>query len=101
MSCLGVFQAAPSKLGFESLNRIMMYHNTNPKVTLFYPNKTLTSTTLFETLTSNGDSKHRLVVPHFLCYHVDLSFAPHADRHSVSGHVETIGTLAIDWKTKK
>jgi hypothetical protein len=101
MSRLGVFQAAPSKLGFDSLHRLMMYLKTHPNVPLFYPNKPLTSTSMFETFTSKGDIKHRLAVPHCLCSHVDSSFAPHEDRHSVSGHVETIGTVAIDWKTEK
>jgi hypothetical protein len=47
MSRLGFFQAAPSKLGFESLHRLMMYLKTYPNVPFFYPNKPLTSTLMF------------------------------------------------------
>ena len=68
---------------------------------LIYTNKPLTSTSIFEIFTSKVDSKHHLAVPYCLCSHVDSSFAPHADRHSVSGHIETIGTVAIDWNTEK
>ena len=49
VSCLRLFQAAPSKLGFESLHRIMMYLQKHPNVPLFYPNKPFTSTSMFET----------------------------------------------------
>ena len=101
MSRLGVFQAAPSNLGFESLHRLMIYLKTHPNVPLFYPNKPLTSTSMFETFKSKGYSKHRLAVPHCLCSHFDSSFVPHSDRHSVSGNVETIGKVAIYWKTEK
>ena len=101
MSHLGVFQAAPSTLSFSSLHRIMIYLKTHPNVPLSYPNKPLTSTLIFEAFSSTGDSKHHLSVPHCLCSHVDSSFVPHANRHSVSGHVKTIGTVDIDWKTEK
>ena len=84
---LGLFQAAPSKIGCASLHRIMMYLQTHPNVPLFYLKKTITSTLLFETFTSNGDSKQLLEFPHCLCSHIDSSFSPHTDRHSVPGHL--------------
>ena len=90
-----------SKLSFSSLHRIMIYLQTYPNVPLFYPNKPLTSTSMFKTFTSNSDSKHRLEVPHCLFSHVNSSFSPLADRHSVSCQVETIGMVLIDWNIEK
>ena len=102
MNRLGVFQSSPSKLGFEIFHRVYEYIWTHPNVSLFFPAKPLTSENIFQSYKSHSDPAHWLIVPHCLCSHVDSSFAPFQDnRHSISGHVENIGTVAVGWKTTK
>ena len=102
MNRLGFFQSAPSKLGFDSIHRVYKYLATHPDFLLFYPAKPLTLETLFQSFKSTCDPAHRLIVPHFLCSHLDSSFAPFlGNRHLVSGHIETIGTVAVGWNTSK
>lgn len=99
---LGVFQAAPNRLAFKSVYRILQYLKTHPNVPLVYPKQPFTSSTTFRVYSSSGDEVERISVPHCLCGHVDISFAPHKeDRHSVGGHLETLNGVSVDWKTQK
>ena len=99
---LGVFQATPNRLAFKSIYRVLQDLRTHPNVPLMYPKKQFTSSTLFSVYSSQGDTASQLRIPHCLCGHADISFAPHKDRrYSVGGHVETMNTVAIDWRTMK
>jgi len=83
---LGVFQAAPNKLAFASIYRVIQYLFTHPNVPLVYPRQSFNSSSSLKVHSSNGDLANNLKVPH--CY-------------SVGGHVETLNGVAIDWRTMK
>ena len=102
MNRLGVFQAGPCRLGFESIVRVLKYLKTHPNCPLMYSREPFSSTSTFESHFHKTKPNDGLSVPHCLCGHVDSSFAPDKnDRHSISGCVETIGTTAVSWKTTK
>jgi len=99
---LGVFQAAPNRLAYESIYRVLQYLKTHPNVPLVYPRQPFTSSTNLKVHSSTGSLVDSLKLPHCLCGHVDISFAPYKEfRHSVGGHVETLNGVAIDWRTMK
>ena len=99
---LGIFQAGPNRLAFESLYRCLRYLRTHPNVPLMYSRKPFTQETTFQSHFSKAKPDNFLRVPHCLCGHVDSSFAPFKDnRHSVTGCVETLGCTAVSWKTSK
>ena len=99
---LGVFQAAPNKLAFQSIYRVLQYLFTHPNVPLVYPRQSFQSSSSLQVHSSSGDLTGSLKVPHCLCGHVDISFAPYKEfRHSVGGHVETLNGVAVDWRTMK
>ena len=104
MNRLGVFQSFPSSLAFSYIFRVFQFLRTHPNVPLFYPNKPLSAEIFFEYHFSSAGAKDRLVVPHCLCEHVDISFAPNIrNKQSVSGHLGTMVTVtvAVDWNTGK
>ena len=102
MNRMGVFQAAPSQLGFEIINRVYCYLWSHPNVPLFYPTKPLTAESLFQSYKSQSKPDHCLVVPQCLFLQLDSIFAPFSNnRHSILVYVETIGTVAVKWKTTK
>jgi len=99
---LGIFQAAPNRLAYASIYRVLQYLRTHPNVPLVYPRQPFTSSTSLKVHSSTGKLIESLSIPHCLCGHVDISFAPHKEhRHSVGGHVETLNGVAIDWRTIK
>lgn len=99
---LGVFQPGPSRLGFKCLRRILKYLANHVNVPLFYPNKPLESKSTFEVHFPASDKRYSITIPHCLCSHVDESLAPHKENcHSISGHIKTISTVAVDWSVKK
>ena len=99
---LGVFQAAPNRLAFKSIYRVLLYLRTHPNVPLVYPRTPFTKHTTLVVHSNKGQPHDSIKIPHCLCCHVDISFAPHAEnRHSVGGHVETLNCVAVDWKTTK
>ena len=60
------------------------------------------TTTLFQSYLATAGKDNQLVVPHCLCGHVDSSFAPFKEsRHSITGCLETIGTVAVGWRVTK
>ena len=62
----------------------------------------LKSNSFFKSLCSNGDAIFNVTVSHALCQFVDTSYAPQAlNRHSLSEHIDLIGTVAVDWKCQK
>ena len=71
MNRIGVFQAAPSWLGFESIKRVSCYPWSHPNVPLFYLAEPFTAKTLFQSYKSQSNPDHCLVVPHCLCLHLD------------------------------
>jgi len=99
---LGVFQAAPNKLAFESIYRVLQYLFTHPNVPLVYPRQSFQASSSLKVYSSTGELTDSIKVPHCLCGHVDISFAPYKEfRHSVGGHVETLNGVAVDWRTMK
>ena len=99
---LGVFQAGPCRLGFESILRVLKYLKTHPNCPLMYSRDPFSASSTFESHFHKTKPNEGLTVPHCLCGHVDSSFAQDKDdRHSISGRVETIGTTAVSWKTTK
>ena len=67
-----------------------------------YPAMPLKSNSFFKSFCSNGDAKLYVTVPHALCQFVDASYAPQVlNRHSLSGHIDLIGTVSVDWKCHK
>lgn len=99
---LGVFQAGPNKLAYKCVFRVLQYLKTHPNVPLVYPKRLFNESTKLMVHSSSGELVDSLSIPHCLCGHVDISFAPHKEqRHSVGGHVETLNAVAIDWKTEK
>jgi len=99
---LGVFQAAPNRLAFESIYRVIQYLRTHPHVSLVYPRLPFTSSTTLQVHSSSGKFVDSLRIPHCLCGHMDISFAPFKGfRHSVGGQVETLNRVAVDWRTMK
>ena len=102
MNRLGIFQAGPNRLAFQSLHRCIVYLRTHPNVPLMYSNKPFTSETVFQSHFSRAKNTDYLRVPHCLCGHVDSSFAPYKDDiHSITGCIETLDSTAISWKTTK
>lgn len=102
MNRLGIFQAGPNRLAFESLHRCLRYLRTHPNVPLMYTRKPFTIESRFQSHYSKSSETTSLKVPHCLCGHVDSSFAPFKEnRHSVTGCIETLGSTAISWKTTK
>ena len=99
---LGIFQVAPNKLAFQSIYRVLQYLHTHPNVPLVYPRQAFNASSCLQVYSSKGDLVDSLKIPHCLCGHVDISFAPHREhRHSVGGHVETLNCVAVDWRTMK
>ena len=99
---LGVFQAAPNRLAFQSVYRVLQYLKNHPNVPLVYPKRKFHRHTRLTIHSSTGKETDSLDIPHCLCGHVDISFAPNKEfRHSIGGHVETLNAVAIDWKTSK
>ena len=99
---LGVFQSAPNKLAFESILRVLKYLHTYPNCPLMYSRDPFSAESTFQSHFHKTKPNEGLSVPHCLCGHVDSSFAPDkANRHSISGCVETIGTTAVSWKTTR
>ena len=99
---LGVFQVSPNRLAFQCLYRILYYLKTHINVPLMYPPTPFTESSSFTCYSSRGDITDSLCIPHCLCGHVDISFAPNKEqRHSIGGHVETMNATATDWKTMK
>ena len=99
---LGIFQAGPNRLAFESLHRCLRYLKTHPNVPLMYSRKPFDSSTIFQFHFSKATPDSHLRVPHCICGHVDSSFAPYKEnRHSITGCIETMGSTAISWKTTK
>ena len=99
---LGVFQAGPNRLAFQSIFRVVKYLKCNPNVPLMYSSHPFTTSTVFESYLSIASPENRLVVPHCLCGHVDSSFAPYKEsRHSITACLETIGTTAVGWRVTK
>jgi len=99
---LGVFQAGPNRLAYASIYRVLQYLKTHPHVPLVYPRQPFTSSTQLQVHSSTGALVDSLKLPHCLCGHVDISFAPYKEfRHSVGGHVETLNGVAVDWRTMK
>jgi len=99
---LGVFQCAPNRLAYMSIYRVLQYLFNHPNVPLIYPKQNFSSDTALTVHSSKGSVIDSLKIPHCLCGHVDISFAPYKEfRHSVGGHVETLNCVAIDWRTMK
>jgi len=99
---LGVFQCAPNRLAYMSIYRVLQYLFNHPNVPLMYPKQNFSSETALTVHSSKGSILDSLKIPHCLCGHVDISFAPYKEfRHSVGGHVETLNCVAIDWRTMK
>ena len=99
---LGVFQAAPCKLGFEAIFRVLKYLKTHTNCPLMYSRDPFSVDSTFQSHFHKTKPNEGLSVPHCLCGHVDSSFAPEKSiRHSITGCVETIGTTAVSWKTTK
>ena len=99
---LGVFQSAPNRLAYMSIYRVLQYLFTHPNVPLVYPRQEFSSDTVLTVHSSKGSILDSLKIPHCLCGHVDISFAPYKEfRHSVGGHVETLNCVAVDWRTMK
>lgn len=99
---LGIFQAGPNRLAFESLYRCVCYLRTHPNVPLMYSRRPFTKESTFQSHFSKSKPGNSLRVPHCLCGHVDSSFAPYKEnRHSITGCIETLGCTAISWKTTK
>lgn len=97
---LGVFQTAPTELGFWALRRILQYLRCLPNIPLFYPRGTGKETSVFhsQVFLNNGE-EDKLIVPHCLCGHADISFAPHRfKRHSIQANIETFLGVIIAWK---
>ena len=99
---LGVFQSGPNRLAFQSVFRIMKHLKSHPNVPLMYSRLPFNTTTLFQSYLDHATKENQLVVPHCLCGHVDSSFAPFKEsRHSITGCIETIGTVAVGWRVTK
>ena len=99
---LGVFQAAPNRLAYQSIYRVLHYLFHHPNVPLIYPRVPFTAESVFTCHTSTGELCDSIKIPHCYCGHVDISFAPHREnRHSVRGHVETLSAVTVSWKTSK
>ena len=99
---LGVFQAGPNRLAFQSIFRVVKYLKCNPNVPLMYSSHPMTTSTIFESYLSVAGPENRLIIPHCLCGRVDSSYAPHKEsRHSITACIETIGTTAVGWRVTK
>ena len=102
MHRLGVFQPGPNRLGFESLHRILKYLRYHPNVPLFFPRQPLTSSNVYAIHHSDANKEATITIPNCLCGHIDASWKPFRGHgHSISGHLETILTVAVDWKVSK
>ena len=74
INCLGVFQAAPNRLAFKSIYRVLHYLHNYPNIPLVYPQEPFTANTTFTCHTSKGDVCDSIKIPHCYCGHVDVSF---------------------------
>lgn len=96
---LGVFQAAPTLLGFQGLRKILDYLKTHPNMPIFYPAVSKDTTSTYHSGVFHDDKEDTLIVPHCLCGHKDVSHAPYRrNRHSVTACIETISGVAVGWK---
>lgn len=99
---LRVFQSGPNRLAFQSIFRIIKYLKCYLNVPLMYSRLPFGTKTLFQSHLSTTSEANRLVFPHCLCGHVDSSFTTLKEsRHSITGCLETIGTVAVGWRVTK
>ena len=99
---LDVFQPGPNRLGFQSLHQVLKYLRCHPNVPLFYPRQKITASNLYQLHHSERTKGATITIPNCLCGHVDASWKPFQGfGHSISGHLETILSVAVDWKVAR
>lgn len=97
---LGVFQAAPTEIGFYSLRRVLYYLKTFPNIPLVYPrHQENGSSTFYSGIYIDDKTEDTLVIPHGFTGHGDSSFAPFlCNRHSVQAMIEMFNAVIIGWR---
>lgn len=101
MCRLGKFLAAPTRVAFEALKRIIRFLTTHPHRPIFYPCRPLTGEEIMSFQWSPQLTEYKRFPNDLVCFNDAGEPRDLADLRSVHCNIHTFGGVAIAWESKK